>query len=368
MRSDDHHFLVQRGDPTRCDVRTLPLDPLQPGEARVAIERFGLTANNVTYAALGESLHYFEFFPAPALLRAEGWARVPAWGIGTVLESRSPEVAVGAKVYGFFPMSTHATLQPARGAPTGFRVDRPHIPPEFGVYSAYNVQSIDPFHIEGRDDHTVVFRPLFLTGLLLADYLAVHDFMQAEAVLISSASSKTAYGVAAALRAGPRRRVLGVSSAANAAFAASLGVYDEVLCYEDLPALPRERSLVYVDIAGSAGARAAVLDRLGAGVKLNLAVGMSHGQPGGYRASTSHPEVRSELFFAPGWMAQRHKEAGQAFVGSLLAGWRAQMADVGEHFQVVRGAGPEALVRTYLEIARGQSRPETAHVLTLADV
>ena len=75
-----------------------------------------------------------------------------------------------------------------------------------------------------------------------------------------------------------------------------------------------------------------------------------------------------QISVAPGWMAQRHKEAGQAFVGSLLAGWRAQMADVGEHFQVVRGAGPEALVRTYLEIARGQSRPETAHVLTLADV
>ena len=37
--------------------------PLADGELRLRIERFALTANNITYAAFGEAMRYWDFFP-----------------------------------------------------------------------------------------------------------------------------------------------------------------------------------------------------------------------------------------------------------------------------------------------------------------
>ena len=60
---------------------------------QLRVERFGLTANNVTYGAFGDQLGYWQFFAAP-----EGWGRIPVWGFGEVVASRcgrasSPAIA-----------------------------------------------------------------------------------------------------------------------------------------------------------------------------------------------------------------------------------------------------------------------------------
>ena len=49
----------------------------EPGPAEVVfgVERFGLSANNVTYALLGDTFGYWDLFPA-----ASGWGQIPVWG------------------------------------------------------------------------------------------------------------------------------------------------------------------------------------------------------------------------------------------------------------------------------------------------
>src|SRR5205085_5223986 len=81
--------------------------PLATGEARFRIERFGFTANNVTYAAFGEQMGYWRFFPAK-----DGWGRIPVWGFGAVVESQAPGIDPGDRFYGYFPMASTATLRP----------------------------------------------------------------------------------------------------------------------------------------------------------------------------------------------------------------------------------------------------------------
>lgn len=359
----DHRLLVDRRDPGRCDVVTTPCEPLADGALRVRIDRFGLTTNNVTYAALGDAFHYFKFFPAPAA-QQDAWACLPVWGLATVIDSRAPGIAAGAGVYGFFPAAAYATLTPAGDTPTGFRVERPQLPPEFAVYHRYELADRDPFHLPGGDDRVVVFRPLFLTGLLLADWLVAHDFQRADAVVVSSASSKTAYGVAAALRQSPvRRPVIGLSSAQHRGFAEGLGVYDRVLDYADIAALPRDTPVVHVDIAGGGPVRQALADHLGDRLTLNLAVGMTHGRPGGL---APRPNTRTELFFAPGWLLRRSRERGPAFYADLVAGWHAQMGAVDAHFRVERGAGAAAVLQAHRALVTGTTPPDLAHVLTLA--
>ena len=71
--------------------------PLAPGQIRLRVDLFSLTANNITYAAMGEAMDYWRFFPSddPA------WGVIPVWGFATVTESAHPDIAPGEKLYGY---------------------------------------------------------------------------------------------------------------------------------------------------------------------------------------------------------------------------------------------------------------------------
>lgn len=102
-RTDGHRLRVAAAD-------TAGEGGLAPGQVLLRVDSFGLSTNNVTYAALGDALGYWRFFPAP-----EGWGRVPVWGFADVARSRHPDLAEGERVFGFLPMST----PPGGGAGAG---------------------------------------------------------------------------------------------------------------------------------------------------------------------------------------------------------------------------------------------------------
>src|SRR6187397_767385 len=85
------------------DAAALPQDALL-----VKVERFALTANNITYAVMGDQLKYWQLFPAPA-----GFGNIPVWGFGEVIASRHPSIAVGEILFGYFPMATHLVIEAA---------------------------------------------------------------------------------------------------------------------------------------------------------------------------------------------------------------------------------------------------------------
>ena len=96
--------------------------PLAPGQVRVRIGAFALTANNITYGAFGESMNYWQFFPTGD----EAWGAIPVWGFGSVVQSAHPGVAVGERLYGYFPMADQVVLQPDRLRPESFVDAAPH--------------------------------------------------------------------------------------------------------------------------------------------------------------------------------------------------------------------------------------------------
>lgn len=358
------HFIVHRRDLTRCDFLTDTTTPPHSGEVLLRIEKFGLTSNNVTYAALGDALNYFKFFPVPEAERAGEWGCLPVWGIGQVIESDVPNLREGDRIYGFFPAATYLTMTPVASTTTGFRVERPGIPPDFDFYNQYYHAQLDPFYLPDQEDLMIVMRPLFLTGLLITDYLSVSDFGQ-DTVIISSAGSKTSYGLAAALHSAGRYPVLGLASARSKAFAESLQVYDRVFTYDDIAVIPQDLKAAYVDIAGSVPVRDQLASHLETGLKLVLSVGMTHWQDGIFGKPKASSEAQSKVFFAPGWIARRRKEAGAAFFSQLHTGWQAQMSGVGQHFQVVYKSGKTAVSQSFLDIAQGRSNPQEAHLLSL---
>ncbi len=222
--------------------------PLAEGHIRVRVDSFALTSNNITYAAFGDSMNYWQFFPTGEA----GWGIVPVWGFGTVTQSMHPGVAAGERLYGYWPMASEAVLQPDRLSPAGFRDAAPHRATLHAVYNQYLRCNQDPFYTADSEDTQALLRPLFITSWLIDDFLADNDFFGARTMVLSSASSKTAYGTAFQLKQRPGIEVVGLTSAANQAFCESLGCYSRVLAYEELDQIPADDACVYIDFAGNA--------------------------------------------------------------------------------------------------------------------
>mgnify|MGYP003348760026 CR=1 FL=1 len=96
-------YLVGREDLGATRLRAEP-DPdpaaLGEGEVHFAIERFSLTANNITYGAFGDRMGYWRFFPSGE----DGWGIIPVWGFATVTASRASGIEPGTRFYGYWPM------------------------------------------------------------------------------------------------------------------------------------------------------------------------------------------------------------------------------------------------------------------------
>ncbi|MEO1202273.1 MAG: DUF2855 family protein, partial [Pseudomonadota bacterium] len=84
---------------TRVTDSTTPA--LDEGQVLMAIERFAFTANNISYAVIGERFGYWKFFPVDA-----EWGVIPVWGFAKVVESRHSGVEVGERLYGYWPTGT----------------------------------------------------------------------------------------------------------------------------------------------------------------------------------------------------------------------------------------------------------------------
>ena len=92
---------IERRDLHRTRWDESPARALDDGEVRLRIERIALTANNITYAAFGDAMRYWDFFPTGDA--ATGC--LPVWGFAEVAESRHEAVQPGERVYGYFPLA-----------------------------------------------------------------------------------------------------------------------------------------------------------------------------------------------------------------------------------------------------------------------
>lgn len=356
-------FQVRRDDLGQTRVVEAPLpDPPQPGAALLAVHSFALTANNITYAVVGEALGYWRFFPAPA-----GWGRIPVWGFADVVASRAEGVAEGERVFGYLPMSTHLVVQPRGAGAGGFTDGSPHRAGLPGAYNLYTATRADPLYVPEHEPLQALLWPLFVTAFLLDDFLHAEGFFGAEAVILSSASSRTAVALAFLLheRAGARPEVVGLTSERNREFVAGLGCYDRALLYGAVPDLDPARPAVFVDFAGDAGLTRAVHERLGGGLRHSARVGLTHFEDAGEIAHLPGPEPA--FFFAPDRIASRLAEWGAAGLRERQASaWHRFVPFVRRWLRVERASGPEEVARVYREVLAGRARPEIGPLLSLA--
>jgi hypothetical protein len=355
-------FIVRHDDLRQCRFLPAPADiELQPGQLLLRVDKFAFTANNITYAVFGETMGYWKFFPAP-----EGWGRIPVWGFADVVRSAHDAIRAGERVFGYLPMSTQVVLQPERVTPASFMDGAAHRRPLPAAYQLYSRVAQDPGYDPAAEDAQALLRPLFMTSFLIQDFLADNGFFGAQRVVLSSASSKTALGVAFELKRnqGTKCETIGLTSPRNLAFCERLGYYDEVLSYDQLTSLPGDRPAVFVDMAGDGKLLHDIHHHFREQLKYSCMVGGTHWE----QRETQHalPGAKPVFFFAPTQIKKRTQDWGPGGVERRFAeAWRAFLPSVGAWLQVTQGRGEAAVESVYREVLEGRLRPEQGHMLSL---
>jgi Protein of unknown function (DUF2855) len=353
-------FLIARDDLHSCRFSDDPPPEPAPGQALLAVTSFGLTANNITYAKFGDAMSYWGFFPAE-----EGWGRVPVWGFADVTASRLEALEEGTRVFGYLPPSTELLVTPVRTDAHGFIDASPHRLQLPGAYNRYVRTDADPIYDAEHEDQQMLLRPLFFTSFLIDDFLADSGFFGSSTVVLSSASSKTASGLAFLLSRREGVDAIGLTSKASAEFTRGLGVYDHVITYDELDSLPAGRA-VYVDMAGDAELRDSVHSHFGDELAHSAVVGATHHDRMG-ALPDALPGPRPTFFFAPDRVTKRTVDWGRdGLEGSLADAWRPYVEWTAGWLEVIHERGGESLERTYLDLLDGRIDPARAHVLTLA--
>ena len=361
MKSSD--FVVARNDLQQCkfiqtqlpDAAALPAETLL-----VKVDRFAFTANNITYAVLGDQLKYWQLFPAP-----EGFGNIPVWGFGEVIASTHPAIAVGERLFGYFPMATHLVIEAADVSKRGLRDAAAHRQGVAPVYNAYARVSGDPAFAGRQGDHQALLRPLFMLSFLVDDFLAENAFFGARRAMLSSASSKTAFGLAHLLHTLRKEvSVIGLTSPANTDFVRSLGCYDEVVTYDAVTSLPSDSPVAFVDMAGNSALRATLHRHFGDRIKYSGRIGLTHRS-----SSPDEPELpgaRPSWFFAPDQIRKRAREWGQGGIEARFgAAWSGLAPLLDRWLNVIEGRGEDAVKQVYLDTLSGRVPPEQGHILAL---
>lgn len=291
---------------SRLDTVQLPAIAA-PGEVLLRLDRFALTTNNITYAAFGDAMQYWQFFPTGL----DGWGHMPVWGFADAVSSGVEGIEPGERFYGYFPIASHVRMQPQRVTPRGYYDASVHRQSLVSAYNQYTRCSEDAAYEPAREHLQMLLRPLYITSFMLADYLHDNAFFGATRLVISSASSKTAYGAAFDLREIPGIERVALTGARNAAFVEHLGLYDRVLGYGDLARIDAGQPTLYVDFSGDLDLRERVHRHFGAALVHDCFVGSAQNTEYPKEADAL-PGPKPVFFFAPVQIRKRHADWGPA--------------------------------------------------------
>ncbi|KCZ94157.1 DUF2855 family protein [Hyphomonas johnsonii] len=352
-------YLIKRNDLRDCTWDDSALPELADGAARLKVEAFALTANNVTYATFGEAMNYWNFFPATA----PEFGRVPVWGFATVVESKAEGVAPGARVYGYLPISDQFDVQPVRVGTESFIDGVAHRQGLAAIYNTYVFTAADPTYDATFDAQQMLFRPLFTTGWMIDDCLMETGDPVPETVVISSASSKTALALAHCLKARGGVDAVGLTSKGNVAFVEGTGLYARVQTYDEVDTMHARGLTAFVDFLGRPTLTADIHNALRDRLVRSLVIGVTDWE--GNRAPIDLPDPQPEFFFVPTYAAERAKVLGadalnQRLGASLMAFYRASSAFVTPQ----HASGPEAIDSAWHKTLEGQVSPATGLILS----
>ncbi|MEO1204333.1 MAG: DUF2855 family protein, partial [Pseudomonadota bacterium] len=294
------------------------------------------------------------------------WGVIPVWGFAKVVESRHSGVEVGERLYGYWPTGTHLVLEPGKLRDNQLSDLSPHRAELAAVYNSYSRVDAEAHYDPGMDDERMLLMPLYATSFCLYDFLKDNAFFDASQVIIPSASSKTAIGLAYALHDdGDAPASVGVTSASSVERVSSLGLYDEVFAYDHLGSIDSERSSVIVDMSGNGSVLSDLHLKLGDQTRYTANVGLTH-----YDAREMGPGFiaeRSAMFFAPGHIQKRAEDWGPGeFQKRAFLFWHSAATRSREWLRIEHCRGVDGIQRVFKRVRDGDVGPDTGLIVDLS--
>ena len=361
-------FQTLKSDLTQSRIIDFDSAPIGDGEIAVKIESYAFTANNVTYGVAGDTIGYWKFFPA----QNDKWGCIPMWGFAEIIHSNNETLNIGERIFGYFPAAESLILSPIKVSDQNFSDGTEHrkdLPP---VYNNYLRLAGDQNYDASMDAVRALLFPLHITAFCLCDSLAEDSYLGASQVIIISASSKTAIGLAQGLAdVEDAPKIIGLTSAGNAAFVESLGCYDEVISYDDLSNLNYSAESVMVDMAGNREILGTLHGELGDNMLKCLTVGMTHWD----NETTAEDALgqamlrdRTEFFFAPAHIQKRIGDWGhEGYAKKTNLFMNARGLQSKNWMQVKEISGLENFTSTYEDVVAGNINPNEGIIVNLKD-
>ncbi|MEO1063049.1 MAG: DUF2855 family protein [Actinomycetota bacterium] len=348
-------MIVPRTDLSSPSLQRSDAAELAPGEVRLRIDRFGFSANNITYALFGDALGYWRYFPVD-----EVHGSIPVWGFAEVVESRSDRLSDGERLFGYLPLADEHVFRPTEVSDLAASDGSAHRASLHPWYNRFYRCAGDPLWTADDEHLQATMWALFMTGWALADQLVD----TARIVVVSSASSKTALALAWTLHhRAPELLVVGITSPGNVEIVDTWGLYDDVTTYESLHLPPSDGPFAFVDAAGSPATKERVHAELGDRLTDSIALGATHQRPGQAAGELAGPTPR--LFFIPDVAERAATEVGLgAYHGAFTEQWQRFVPWIAERLAIDTAQGADGILHTYRTVLAGGLGPEMAKVLT----
>jgi len=332
---------------------------LAENEVLLAIDKFALTANNISYCLTGDSLGYWRFFPS-----SDNWGRIPAMGYAEVIASNCDEVKVGERVWGFLPMASHVKILAGKVTSSGFMDISPHREGLAPVYAAFDRVSANPFYRADREDFEILLRGLFTTSWLVDDFMFDNHYFGAEQYLITSASSKTSIALAFAVRERGERKTVGITSKANLTFVNGLGCYDLVVTYDEISSLDATKASVLVDMAGSFTTLMAIHQHFNEQLCYSCKIGATHHED--LTGDGELPGVKPVFFFAPTQVQKRTRDWGRSEVMKRLGLALVHYMEFARSALTIKHLQTSAELRdVFQKVRAGQAGADVGYIVSL---
>ncbi|MDH2424517.1 DUF2855 family protein [Sphaerisporangium sp. TRM90804] len=352
---DRWDLLIKRDDLTVSEIRAVSCPRLEPGQVRLAVEKFGLTTNNATYARFGESeIPFFDAFPGP-----EGYGRVPIWGYALVEESLHPDIAVGDRFFGYMPMSTHHVVAPEI-TPRGFADTTPQrqfLHPWYWNFERAGAP-------DGLDDRRALIHPVYPAAYSLADMITRQAERGARSVIVTSASSKVSIGLVEELAARDSGlAAVGLTAARHVEFVRALDLYDTVASYDELATVEAAGPSVFVDVTGDAKVRINVSQRFADDLLNTTLIGFTHPEAAVFPPpGLGGPEA--EGFFTPAveWQAVE-EEGADSYYGRYTKSEDRFLESTESWLTIRQAQGPEAIAEVFGSVLAGKLPPDLSYIL-----
>ena len=215
--------------------------------------------------------------------------------------------------------------------------------------------------------------PLHITAFCLCDSLAEDAYLEASQIIIVSASSKTAIGLAQGLDdAENAPKTIGLTSSGNTEFVKSLGCYDEVISYDELSNLDYLKGSVMVDMAGNREILGTLHKELGDNMLKCLTVGMTHWDNETSAEDALGQEMlrdRTEFFFAPAHIQKRIGDWGHdGYAEKTNLFMTARALQSKNWMQLKEIHGLENFTSTYKEMVAGKINPSEGIIVNLKNI